>query len=53
MVFESLTKTDVYIGLILNGIMTGFAVAIGNYLDKKHFIDGLRKLFNFKKRKKK
>jgi len=41
---EILTKTDIYMGLIINGIFTGFAVAIGNYMANKHFIDGIKKM---------
>ena len=44
MAFESLSKADLWIGLAINGIITGFAVAIGNYLAQKHFIERLRKL---------
>ena len=43
MAFETtLTKTDLYLSVIINGIVTGFSVAIGTYLAQKHFIDGIK-----------
>ena len=41
---ESLTKTDLYLSMIINGVFTGFAVAIGSYLANKHFIERIKRL---------
>jgi hypothetical protein len=53
---EQLTKYDIYIAMGINGLITGFSVAIGNYLAQKHAIKGTKKIIRkikrgFKKRK--
>ena len=37
-------KIDLYWGIILNGIITGFSVAIGSYLANAHIIERVKKL---------
>jgi len=41
---ESLTKTDVLVGLAINGIFTGLGTAIGSYLANKQVIERLAKI---------
>ena len=49
MAIEILTKTDLWIGMGINGIVTGFSVAIGTYLAQKHFLGLIKKLFRKRK----
>jgi len=45
MVFEDfllgISKIDVYLLIIVNGIFTGLSVSIGSYLANTHFIGGM------------
>jgi len=43
---ESLTRTDILLGLAINGIFTGLGTAIGVYVANKHVIEGIGKLKN-------
>jgi len=51
MIPTTLTTTDYYLGMIIGGITTGFGVAIGTYIAQKHFLEGLKKLFTFRRKK--
>jgi len=56
MVFEDfllgISKIDVYLLIIVNGIFTGLGVSIGSYLANTHFIGGMQKLHKKVKRSK-
>lgn len=51
MVLEQLSKVDIYIGLMLNGLFTGLGAAIGTYLANHHIIDKSKSMLNRIRRK--
>lgn len=53
MVFDTISKIDVYIGLALNGLFTGLGAALGTYLANKHVIENAKKLIQKIKGKRK